>query len=91
MVTTAVGTAHAQLKHGKWGISDYNQIQRANCDLQIPDSVVYFRKFCFRKVHTEETSDEGQGQENDGHDRELLHRLVLARGNGVENQIDQVV
>lgn len=43
------------------------------------------------EIHPEVANKEGHGQEEDGHEGELLHALVLVRAHGVEDQVDHAV
>lgn len=60
-------------------------------DLQVPDSILDLRKSLLWEILPEETSYESQRQEDNRHGRQLLHALILACRNGVEDEVDQVV
>lgn len=58
-------------------------------NLQVPNPLLNFGKVL--KILTKEASDERQWQEDDGDGGELLHRLILVRGNGVEDEVDEIL
>lgn len=59
--------------------------------LQVPYWLMNVGKARLLKVHTKKSRHECERHEDDGHHSELRHRTVLGRGDGVEDEADQVV